>query len=158
MQYAVAFLEGIITFISPWLLPMLPIYTSYFAGGGQRTTKKTLLGALGFVSGFTVIFVAMGAETLQRGIDMIISDRWWSAYYIEVEYKKAATVSHSKTEWTVALSLPSALFFFLLFLLFHLFLMVNTQDVLNRLLGNQVFLHLFLDLTIFCVGLLFLNQ
>ena len=37
--------------------------------------KKTLLGALGFVSGFTVIFVAMGAETLQRGIDMIISDR-----------------------------------------------------------------------------------
>ena len=29
--------------------------------------------------------------------------------------------------------------------------MVNTQDVLNRLLGNQVFLLLFLDLTIFCV-------
>ena len=61
MQYAVAFLEGIITFISPCLLPMLPIYISYFAGGGQRTTKRTLLGAMGFVSGFTVIFVAMGA-------------------------------------------------------------------------------------------------
>lgn len=60
MQYAVAFLEGIITFISPCLLPMLPIYISYFAGGGERSTKKTLLGALGFVSGFTVIFVAMG--------------------------------------------------------------------------------------------------
>ena len=29
--------------------------------------------------------------------------------------QKVATVSHSKTEWTVALSLPSALFFFLLF-------------------------------------------
>ena len=39
-----------------------------------------------------------------------------------------ATVSHSKTEWTVALSLPSALFFFLLFLLFHSFVTVNTQD------------------------------
>ena len=60
MQYAVAFLEGIITFISPCLLPMLPIYISYFAGSGERSTKKTLLGALGFVSGFTVIFVAMG--------------------------------------------------------------------------------------------------
>ena len=60
MQYVVAFLEGIITFISPCLLPMLPIYISYFAGGGERSTKKTLLGALGFVSGFTVIFVAMG--------------------------------------------------------------------------------------------------
>ena len=61
MQYAVAFLEGIITFISPCLLPMLPIYISYFAGGGERSTKKTLSGALGFVSGFTVVFVAMGA-------------------------------------------------------------------------------------------------
>ena len=36
MQYAIAFLEGIITFISPCLLPMLPIYISYFAGGGQQ--------------------------------------------------------------------------------------------------------------------------
>ena len=61
MQYVIAFLEGIITFISPCLLPMLPIYISYFAGGGQRTTVKTLKGALGFVLGFTVLFVAMGA-------------------------------------------------------------------------------------------------
>ena len=57
MQYVISFLEGIITFISPCLLPMLPIYISYFAGGGERSTKKTLSGALGFVSGFTVIFV-----------------------------------------------------------------------------------------------------
>ena len=61
MQYIVSFLEGIITFISPCLLPMLPIYISYFAGGGERTTRKTLPGALGFVTGFTLIFVAMGA-------------------------------------------------------------------------------------------------
>lgn len=61
MQYLIAFLEGIITFISPCLLPMLPIYISYFAGGGQRSTGKTLKGALGFVAGFTVVFVAMGA-------------------------------------------------------------------------------------------------
>lgn len=61
MQYVIALLEGIITFISPCLLPMLPIYISYFAGGGQRRTGKTLNGALGFVAGFTVLFVAMGA-------------------------------------------------------------------------------------------------
>lgn len=61
MQYIISFLEGIITFISPCLLPMLPIYISYFAGGGERTTRKTLAGALGFVLGFTVVFVAMGA-------------------------------------------------------------------------------------------------
>lgn len=61
MQYLISFLEGIITFISPCLLPMLPIYISYFAGGGERTVKKTLLGASGFVLGFTAVFVAMGA-------------------------------------------------------------------------------------------------
>lgn len=61
MQYLISFLEGIITFLSPCLLPMLPIYISYFAGGGERTVKKTLTGALGFVLGFTAVFTAMGA-------------------------------------------------------------------------------------------------
>lgn len=61
MQYLISFLEGMITFISPCLLPMLPIYISYFAGGGERSTKKTVTGALGFVLGFTLVFVAMGA-------------------------------------------------------------------------------------------------
>lgn len=61
MQYVISFLEGIITFISPCLLPMLPIYLSYFAGGGERSMKKTVLGASGFVIGFTVVFVTMGA-------------------------------------------------------------------------------------------------
>ena len=61
MEYLVSFLEGVITFISPCLLPMLPIYISYFAGGGERSVGKTLKGALGFVLGFTAVFVAMGA-------------------------------------------------------------------------------------------------
>jgi len=61
MQYVISFLEGIITFISPCLLPMLPIYISYFAGGGERSTAKTLRGALGFVLGFSLVFMAMGA-------------------------------------------------------------------------------------------------
>jgi Cytochrome c biogenesis protein len=61
MQYVVAFLEGIITFISPCFLPMLPIYISYFAGGGERSVYKTIKGALGFVVGFTIVFVILGA-------------------------------------------------------------------------------------------------
>ena len=61
MQYLISFLEGVITFISPCLLPMLPIYISYFAGGGERSVKKTLTAAWGFVLGFTVVFVALGA-------------------------------------------------------------------------------------------------
>lgn len=61
MQYLISFLEGIITFVSPCLLPMLPVYISYFAGGGEHSTHKTLTGAFGFVTGFTVVFVLMGA-------------------------------------------------------------------------------------------------
>ena len=61
MQYLISFLEGIITFISPCLLPMLPIYISSFAGGGEQSLKKTLTGAAGFVLGFTLVFTAMGA-------------------------------------------------------------------------------------------------
>jgi len=62
MIYLISFLEGIITFISPCMLPMLPIYISYFAGNDiERTCTKSLKNALGFVLGFTVIFVAMGA-------------------------------------------------------------------------------------------------
>ena len=60
MQYFISFLEGIITFISPCLLPMLPVYISYFAGG-ESNAKKTLRSALGFVMGFTVVFVSLGA-------------------------------------------------------------------------------------------------
>lgn len=72
MQYLISFLEGIITFISPCLLPMLPIYVSYFAGGGERTMKKTLTGALGFTLGFTLVFMAMGA--LAGSVGALLTD------------------------------------------------------------------------------------
>ena len=61
MEYFIAFLEGIITFVSPCLLPMIPIYVTYFAAGGEARLRTVLKNALGFVLGFTVVFVAMGA-------------------------------------------------------------------------------------------------
>lgn len=60
MQYLLLFLEGVITFISPCLLPMLPIYLSFFAAG-DTDRRRTLRNALGFVLGFTLVFVTMGA-------------------------------------------------------------------------------------------------
>ena len=76
MQYLISFLEGIITFISPCLLPMLPIYISYFAGGGERTAKKTLFHASGFVLGFTLVFVAMGALAGTLGSFLMKYQTW----------------------------------------------------------------------------------
>lgn len=59
MQYLIVFLEGVITFVSPCLLPMLPIYISYFAAG-ENSKSKTFTNALGFITGFTIVFMILG--------------------------------------------------------------------------------------------------
>lgn len=65
MDYLLSFIEGIITFVSPCLLPMLPIYISYFAGGEtsdqNKQKKQTIVNAIGFVFGFTIVFLLLGA-------------------------------------------------------------------------------------------------
>ncbi|MCL2300530.1 MAG: cytochrome c biogenesis protein CcdA [Firmicutes bacterium] len=66
MQYLLLFLEGAATFVSPCLLPMLPVYVSFFAAGqavdgADGDKKRALVNALGFVLGFTLVFVALGA-------------------------------------------------------------------------------------------------
>jgi cytochrome c-type biogenesis protein len=60
MQYALLFLEGLITFISPCLLPMLPVYISFFAAG-EENGRRTWVNSVGFVCGFTLVFVLLGA-------------------------------------------------------------------------------------------------
>ncbi len=68
MEYFIAFLEGIVTFISPCLLPMLPIYILYFAGSGkEQGRRRTLANAAGFVLGFTLVFVLLGAFAASIG-------------------------------------------------------------------------------------------
>lgn len=59
MQYIITFLEGIISFISPCMLPMLPIYITYFAGGSDKR-HNTLLKSVFFVLGFTIVFTSLG--------------------------------------------------------------------------------------------------
>ena len=65
MDYLLTFLEGIITFVSPCILPMLPIYLAYFAGdagaAGERSMRRTLICAAGFVLGFGLVFTVLGA-------------------------------------------------------------------------------------------------
>jgi len=60
MEYFITFIEGIITFVSPCLLPVLPVYISIFAGGGEEKNSG-LKNALGFVLGFSLVFVALGS-------------------------------------------------------------------------------------------------
>lgn len=69
MSYLLSFLEGVTTFISPCLLPMLPLYISYFAGQNQEGRNgKALSNSLGFVLGFTFVFMSLGAFAGTLGI------------------------------------------------------------------------------------------
>ena len=69
MQYLITFLEGMITFISPCVLPMIPVYVLYFTGDTQEGGHmgRTLLRALGFVLGFSLLFVALGVFAASLG-------------------------------------------------------------------------------------------
>jgi len=61
LVYLILFLEGILTFISPCLLPMIPLYISYLAGSGRSGDRSSIVNAIGFVIGFTSVFVSLGA-------------------------------------------------------------------------------------------------
>ncbi|PNT90401.1 cytochrome c biogenesis CcdA family protein [Clostridium thermosuccinogenes] len=74
VYYLLTFTEGVLTFISPCILPMLPIYFSYLAGtsGNDKTQnaagKSNLLtNSFAFVLGFTLVFVALGATVTTLG-------------------------------------------------------------------------------------------
>lgn len=69
MQYLITFLEGMITFISPCVLPMIPVYVLYFTGDSREESGmgKSLVRALGFVLGFTLLFVALGVFAATLG-------------------------------------------------------------------------------------------
>lgn len=61
MEYILTFVEGIASFISPCLLPMIPIYVSYFVGkNDDDKNNKALINSIGFVTGFTILFMILG--------------------------------------------------------------------------------------------------
>ena len=72
--YLIAFIEGISTFISPCVLPLIPVYFFYLMGAdlegdtslqgenNEKNKKRLFINSLGFVLGFTVLFTALGAS------------------------------------------------------------------------------------------------
>lgn len=67
MEFVLTFLEGIASFISPCLLPMLPIYISYFAGDDKNNLRKKLINSLAFILGFTTIFIILSVFASKIG-------------------------------------------------------------------------------------------
>lgn len=68
--YGVAFIEGILTFISPCVLPLIPVYFFYLMGTDlegnlekqEKNKGRLLINSLGFVLGFTLLFTVLGAS------------------------------------------------------------------------------------------------
>jgi len=93
VELGLAFVAGLVSFVSPCCLPMVPMYLSYLAGIAGRGTAVTalispagagagtaiavrarpsraliMLHAAAFVAGFSVIFVALGASASVLGV------------------------------------------------------------------------------------------
>lgn len=69
-----AFAAGVVSFLSPCVLPLVPGYVSFVAGSsledlraGAAPRLQTLTLAASFVLGFTVVFVALGASATALG-------------------------------------------------------------------------------------------
>ena len=75
MQYFITFLEGVVSFLSPCMLPMLPVYVSYFAAGSQKKSRAFVRSGL-FVLGFTAVFTLMGLFAGTVGGFLSRHQRW----------------------------------------------------------------------------------
>ena len=68
---ALAFTAGLLSFLSPCVLPLIPSYLTFVTGVGfddlTRARRSALIHALLFVTGFTLIFVALGASATVLG-------------------------------------------------------------------------------------------
>jgi cytochrome c-type biogenesis protein len=88
LELSLAFVAGVVSFVSPCCLPMVPMYLSYLAGIAGRSAARSmlqpaggatvalaapsrwliLLHACAFVAGFSVVFVALGASASMLGV------------------------------------------------------------------------------------------
>lgn len=70
-----AFLAGLVSFLSPCVLPLVPGYVSLISGAGVEQLKsqegqllrKVMLNSIGFILGFSVVFVSLGAISTEFG-------------------------------------------------------------------------------------------
>ena len=77
VTYFGAFIAGLLSFLSPCVLPLIPSYITYITGlsfadlqsdhPGSSVRKTSVLHSLAFILGFTVVFVLLGASATYLG-------------------------------------------------------------------------------------------
>jgi cytochrome c-type biogenesis protein len=81
MSYGTAFFAGLVSFLSPCVLPLVPGYISFMSGlsleelqAGRR--GKAGLASIGFVLGFSLVFTALGATASAIGGLLAVHAAW----------------------------------------------------------------------------------
>jgi cytochrome c-type biogenesis protein len=76
----ISFTAGLLSFLSPCVLPLIPSYVSFITGLSlddiQRSRRVTLAHSLLFVAGFTLVFLALGATATVVG-QLLVRHRDW---------------------------------------------------------------------------------
>jgi cytochrome c-type biogenesis protein len=86
VSYFAALVAGILSFVSPCVLPLVPGYLSFISGVSlegahtgtalpEGTTRRVFLASIAFVLGFTVVFVALGASASKIGL--LLNEQLW---------------------------------------------------------------------------------
>jgi len=79
-SFALAFLAGLLSFLSPCVLPLIPSYVGFLTGLTLEELEvrrgTALAHALWFVAGFSLIFIALGATASALGVLLLRSQVW----------------------------------------------------------------------------------
>jgi cytochrome c-type biogenesis protein len=86
VSYFAALFAGVLSFVSPCVLPLVPGYLSFISGvslenahtGGalpDGTTRRVFLASIAFVLGFSTVFVALGASA--SSIGALLNEKLW---------------------------------------------------------------------------------
>jgi cytochrome c-type biogenesis protein len=76
ISYSAAFLAGLLSFLSPCVLPLIPAYFTFISGfsleelttlDGKGVRSRVMISTLSYVSGFTLVFVLLGASASYLG-------------------------------------------------------------------------------------------
>ena len=80
LSVSISFTAGILSFLSPCVLPLIPGYVTFVTGmtleDVRHSRRATLTHALLFVSGFTIVFLALGATATALGA-LLYDQRVW---------------------------------------------------------------------------------
>ena len=79
-SFALAFVAGVLSFLSPCVLPLIPSYVGFLTGLTLEELEvrrgTALAHALWFVAGFSLIFIALGATASALGVLLLRSQVW----------------------------------------------------------------------------------